>query len=107
MKQSGNIELPVYSRLGRERLDVGPCIREQFDKNEMPELPYTIKHLADQILTSRSALEGERKIVTVLFADVANYTALSEKLDPEEVSHSEAIAMQPHSSNTRSQEGPP
>ena len=33
---------------------------------------YTPKHLADQILTSRSAVEGERKIVTVLFADVAN-----------------------------------
>jgi Double zinc ribbon len=46
---------------------------------------YTPKHLADQILTSRSAVEGERKIVTVLFADVASYTALSEKLDPEEV----------------------
>jgi len=46
---------------------------------------YTPKHLADQILTSRSALEGERKLVTVLFADVANYTSLSEKLDPKEV----------------------
>jgi len=46
---------------------------------------YTPKHLADQILTSRSALEGERKLVTVLFADTANYTALSERLDPEEV----------------------
>jgi predicted amidophosphoribosyltransferase len=33
---------------------------------------YTPKHLAEQILTSRSALEGERKLVTVLFADVAN-----------------------------------
>ena len=33
---------------------------------------YTPKHLADRILTSRSALEGERKIVTVLFADVAS-----------------------------------
>jgi class 3 adenylate cyclase len=30
-------------------------------------------------------MEGERKTVTVLFADVANYTSLSEKLDPEEV----------------------
>src|SRR5215467_13256515 len=29
---------------------------------------YTPKHLADKILTSRSALEGERKQVTVLFA---------------------------------------
>jgi class 3 adenylate cyclase len=30
-------------------------------------------------------MEGERKLVTVLFADVANYTSMSEKLDPEEV----------------------
>jgi ribosomal protein L40E len=46
---------------------------------------YTPKFLADKILTSRSSIEGERKLVTVLFADVANYTAISEKLDPEEV----------------------
>jgi class 3 adenylate cyclase len=44
---------------------------------------YTPKHLADKILTTRSAIEGERKMVTVIFADVANYTAMSEKLDPE------------------------
>ena len=31
---------------------------------------YTPKHLADRILTSKAALEGERKHVTVLFADV-------------------------------------
>ena len=46
---------------------------------------YTPKHLADKILTIRSSIEGERKLVTVLFADVANFTAMSEKLDPEEV----------------------
>jgi class 3 adenylate cyclase len=46
---------------------------------------YTPKHLADKILTSRSNIEGERKIVSVLFADVANYTSISEKLDPEQV----------------------
>ena len=46
---------------------------------------YTPKSLADKILTARSAIEGERKLVTVLFADVANYTSMSEKLDPEEV----------------------
>jgi len=45
---------------------------------------YTPKHLTDKILTTRSSIEGERKLVTVLFADVANYTRLSEKLDPEE-----------------------
>ncbi len=46
---------------------------------------YTPKFLADKILISRSAIEGERKRVTVLFADVAGFTSISEKLDPEEV----------------------
>jgi class 3 adenylate cyclase len=41
--------------------------------------------LADKILTTRSSVEGERKLVTVLFADVANFTTISEKLDPEEI----------------------
>jgi len=46
---------------------------------------YTPKFLADKILTTRSAMEGERKRVTVLFADVANYTSIAEKHDPEQV----------------------
>jgi class 3 adenylate cyclase/tetratricopeptide (TPR) repeat protein len=46
---------------------------------------YTPKHLAEKILTSKAALEGERKQVTVLFADVSGFTALSERLDPEDV----------------------
>jgi class 3 adenylate cyclase len=44
---------------------------------------YTPPHLARRILTSRSALEGERKRVTVLFADVRHSMAVSEGLDPE------------------------
>lgn len=43
---------------------------------------YTPKHLAEKILTTRSSIEGERKLVTVVFADVADFTAMSEKLDP-------------------------
>jgi class 3 adenylate cyclase/tetratricopeptide (TPR) repeat protein len=46
---------------------------------------YTPKHLAEKILTSKAAIEGERKIVTVMFSDVSGFTAMSEKLDPEEV----------------------
>src|SRR5215510_13150811 len=53
-------------------------------QNRTP-LSYTPKHLAEKILTSRSALEGERKQVTVLFADVAGFTTLAEHLDPEVV----------------------
>ncbi len=45
---------------------------------------YTPKHLVDKILQSKSALEGERKQVTVLFADVKGSTDLAEQIDPEE-----------------------
>ena len=45
---------------------------------------YTPKHLAEKILTSRSALEGERKQVTVLFADVKGSMELASKVDPED-----------------------
>ncbi len=47
-------------------------------------LSYTPKHLAEKILSSRSALEGERKQVTVLFADLKGSMDLGEKVDPEE-----------------------
>src|SRR2546422_5295648 len=39
---------------------------------------YTPKHLAEKILTTKSAIEGERKGVTVMFADVSGFTAMSE-----------------------------
>jgi class 3 adenylate cyclase len=45
---------------------------------------YTPRHLAEKILTSRSALEGERKQVTVLFVDIKGSMELSEGVDPEE-----------------------
>ncbi|MEK7386190.1 MAG: adenylate/guanylate cyclase domain-containing protein [candidate division NC10 bacterium] len=44
---------------------------------------YTPRHLAEKILTSRAALEGERKQVTVLFCDIAGSTALAERIGPE------------------------
>jgi class 3 adenylate cyclase/tetratricopeptide (TPR) repeat protein len=44
---------------------------------------YTPRHLAERILTSRSAIEGERKQVTVLFVDVVESSTLAEGLDPE------------------------
>src|SRR5438552_8196613 len=52
---------------------------------EPPRAPrdYTPRHIAEKILGSRAALEGERKQVTVLFADVKGSMDLAEQLDPE------------------------
>jgi class 3 adenylate cyclase len=45
---------------------------------------YTPKHLTEKILTSKAALEGERKQVTVLFADLKGSMELLADRDPEE-----------------------
>src|SRR5437660_3898446 len=45
---------------------------------------YTPRHLAERILTSRAALEGERKQVTILFADLKGSMELLADRDPEE-----------------------
>src|SRR5262245_14079787 len=47
-------------------------------------LAYTPSYLAEKILTSRSVLEGERKQVTVLFADLKGSMELLAERDPEE-----------------------
>ncbi|HEU4438174.1 MAG TPA: adenylate/guanylate cyclase domain-containing protein, partial [Methylomirabilota bacterium] len=49
-----------------------------------PPGAYTPRHLADKILVSRRALEGERKQVTVLFADTKDSMELVADRDPEE-----------------------
>src|SRR5207245_8181052 len=45
---------------------------------------YTPRHLAEKILTSKAALEGERKQVTILFADMKGSMELLADRDPEE-----------------------
>jgi class 3 adenylate cyclase/tetratricopeptide (TPR) repeat protein len=50
---------------------------------ERAPLAYTPSHLTDKILAARPALEGERKQVTVLFADLKDSTELIRGLDPE------------------------
>ena len=60
----------------------GECGHDLKKPEEAPPIDYTQpqsytpKFLADKILNSRSSIEGERKLVTVLFADVANYTSV-------------------------------
>src|SRR5207249_8142365 len=66
----------------------GECGKPLAEAEKPPQPPdprtYTPKHLADKILQSKSALEGERKQVTVLFADLKGSMALAERLGPEE-----------------------
>jgi class 3 adenylate cyclase len=45
------------------------------------------KYLTNRVFIFRSALEGECRQVTVLFADTTGFTTLAEKLDPEDVHH--------------------
>ena len=49
-----------------------------------PPVTYTPEHLAKRILTSKAALEGERKTITVLFADIKASMELLADRDPEE-----------------------
>ena len=52
-------------------------------RQDRAPLAYTPPHLTDKILAARPALEGERKQVTVLFADLKDSTELIRGLDPE------------------------
>src|SRR5262245_1789949 len=54
------------------------------DKGHVSPETYTPRHLAERILNSRTALEGERKQVTVLFADLKGSMELLADRDPEE-----------------------
>jgi class 3 adenylate cyclase/tetratricopeptide (TPR) repeat protein len=62
------------------------CGRALEARGRLPAAPaaYTPSHLASRILTTRGALEGERKQVTVLFADVRGSLELLADRDPEE-----------------------
>ncbi|NIS67903.1 MAG: zinc-ribbon domain-containing protein, partial [Proteobacteria bacterium] len=79
------------AKIPSDREFCGECGHDIGKPREAPSIDYnqpqsyTPKFLADKILNGRSSIEGERKLVTVFFADVANYTSMAEKLDPEEV----------------------
>ena len=64
----------------RHPVAAAPGVQPRFTSPEA----YTPKHLAEKILTSKAALEGERKQVTVLFADLKGSMELLADRDPEE-----------------------
>src|SRR5262245_22433050 len=76
-------ELPAGSRFCNK---CGQPTTAQADSEQRFASPesYTPKHLAEKILTSKAALEGERKQVTVLFADLKGSMELLADRDPEE-----------------------
>jgi Double zinc ribbon len=61
----------------------GPAASPAPQRFGAPET-YTPKHLAERIINSKAALEGERKQVTVLFADLKGSMELLADRDPEE-----------------------
>jgi len=70
---------------GRKFCDgCGAGLAAEPDPPERDPRSYTPQHLADKILRSKSALEGERKQVTILFADVKGSMELADRLDAEE-----------------------
>ena len=73
---------PAMSSAAAARSRCAPARRCRA-KFQSPE-SYTPKHLAEKILTSKAALEGERKQVTVLFADLKGSMELLADRDPEE-----------------------
>ena len=76
-------ELPPGSRFCNK---CGHAVSAHTDSERRFASPdaYTPKHLAERILTSKAALEGERKQVTVLFADLKGSMELLADRDPEE-----------------------
>jgi class 3 adenylate cyclase/tetratricopeptide (TPR) repeat protein len=72
--------------IGDAEASPSPAAASPADRGRPPDtapLTYTPPYLAEKILTSRRALEGERKQVTVLFADLKDSTELIKDLDPE------------------------
>ena len=69
----------VASHLADQRLQL-----RALQLNTSARQPPIPKHLAEKILAERHTLEGERKQVTILFADIKDSTRLVEGRDPEE-----------------------
>jgi ribosomal protein L40E len=70
-------------KCGQRLAEPGPAAGPRRTRFDLPEI-YTPRHLAEKILTSKAALEGERKQVTVLFADLKGSMELLADRDPAE-----------------------
>jgi class 3 adenylate cyclase len=93
LKEELLFSYPVADEDGRGLVWRGDAAQEAASPTGQTEQPtsrqkrdltsYTPQHLTEKILTSRSTLQGERKQVTVTFADIKDSTELIRDLDPE------------------------
>ncbi|MCE3248628.1 MAG: family ATPase, partial [Geminicoccaceae bacterium] len=81
LKELGVASLGHRKKLLAAIADLAAVGEHQPASSLEPRMP---RHLAERVLRSRAALEGERKQVTVLFADVKGSLALIEHADPED-----------------------
>jgi hypothetical protein len=79
----GTVNPPGNRFCGQCAAPLSPLSPDSREKVAGPD-SYTPRHLAEKILTSKAALEGERKQVTVLFADLKGSMELLAERDPEE-----------------------
>jgi class 3 adenylate cyclase/tetratricopeptide (TPR) repeat protein len=75
--------LPAHARFCLECGKPVAASQDETSRFGSPE-SYTPRHLAERILATKESLAGERKQVTVLFADIKGSTELIAELDPEE-----------------------
>ena len=83
--QSSNRPSAKFCKKCGQRLADAPAPPGAYSNQPGPGNAVVPRYLAEKILASRRFIEGERKQVTVLFADIRGSTSLIEKLDPEEV----------------------
>lgn len=76
-----NLLAPTPAIVHGAQEPVSPPASTAARQQQAPPLAYTPAYLTEKILTSRSALEGERKQVTVLFADIKDSTEMITDLD--------------------------
>src|SRR5262245_3100877 len=74
-------ELPAHAK---SCMQCGRALQRPSTSEPAPPGAVTPRHLAEKILTSRAALEGERKQVTILFADIKGSMELLADRDPEQ-----------------------
>ncbi len=79
----GNRRTAKFCRNCGQTINQSAPLRQRSTSAPAP-ITYVPKHLSEKIFASRQALEGERKHVTVLFADIRGSTALIEGRDPED-----------------------